>query len=357
MGITRDRIFEFKDHWLSQRSESPYWYIFWRSRSGRRVHRRSTRTSNLEAAKSLLVDFAGGGSARAEGCEWYRLEDALQLYIQHMRGRPSAAMVEYTAGLLKKFATDQRIEYVSQFTADQQDRYIARRRLVFREEHQRQISNATLNRELGILRTAFQFAWKCGRISHELYVGSLPEPPPRERVLTLEECRRLMAISRDQPHLHLFIKLALFTLQRKSAILGLQVNQVDLLHNRIDFRTPGVPPSSKRRAVVPIPQNLWPDLAKAVQASQSGHVIERNGRPVASVKRSLATASRRVGLSPVTPQVLRRTSASLLAGAGVPMRQVSGMLGHSQLSTTERYAKHAPEYLGDAAAALEAMWC
>lgn len=77
---------------------------------------------------------------------------------------------------------------------------------------------------------------------------------------------------------------------------------------------------------------------------------------MACVKRSPATASRAAGLATVTPQVLRRTAASLLAGAGVSMRQVSGMLGHSQLATTERYAIHAPEYLAEAASAFDRLW-
>lgn len=159
-----------------------------------------------------------------------------------------------------------------------------------------------------------------------------------------------------EPHLHLFVKMALFILQRKSALLGLRVEQVDLVHNRINFHRSGELVTCKRRSVIPIADGLWPDLAHAVQSIRSGYVIEYNGHPVRSVKRALRTASDRIGLKPVTPNVLRHTPATLLAGAGVPMRQISGMIGHSQLSTTERYAKHQPEYLTEASAASNSLF-
>lgn len=39
----------------------------------------------------------------------------------------------------------------------------------------------------------------------------------------------------------------------------------------------------------------------------------------------------------MTSHTLRRTAASLLDDAGLPMRQVSGQLGHTDLRTTYLY--------------------
>lgn len=50
------------------------------------------------------------------------------------------------------------------------------------------------------------------------------------------------------------------------------------------------------------------------------------------------------------------TGATLLAGAGVPLWQISGMLGHSYSCTTELYAKHGPEHLHEAIAELESVF-
>ena len=38
------------------------------------------------------------------------------------------------------------------------------------------------------------------------------------------------------------------------------------------------------------------------------------------------------------------------------MRQLAGMMGHSEITTTEMYAKHSPEFLQAAAGALDELF-
>jgi integrase len=98
--------------------------------------------------------------------------------------------------------------------------------------------------------------------------------------------------------------------------------------------------------------------AAALQEARAGaltpFVIEWAGRPVKSVKRSLASAGRSCGLPWVTANVLRHTAACLMAERGVSMDRIAAMLGHSDSRVTSRvYAKFAPDFLRDAADALE----
>jgi integrase len=52
------------------------------------------------------------------------------------------------------------------------------------------------------------------------------------------------------------------------------------------------------------------------------------------------------GLEGVTPHTLRHTVATLLVRAGVPLIEVSKLLGHKDSRITERvYAKFSPDYL------------
>lgn len=216
-------------------------------------------------------------------------------------------------------------------------------------------SNGTVNRELVVLRAAFNFAEKCGRVLDTPHVQLLPEPPPRDQAITARDCRRLLAACR-KPHLRLFVLMALHTLQRTSTLLSLRVEQVDLVRSRIDFHPPGKPRTVKRPPVVPITRTLWPELAKAVRESQSGYVIEFDGKPVKSVRTAFRTAARKARLKGVAPIDLRHSGATLLAAAGVSMHQIAGMLGHSHLRTTERYAKHRPDYLQQAAETLDELF-
>ena len=215
-------------------------------------------------------------------------------------------------------------------------------------------SNASINRELAVLRAAFKFVERGGYAVDVPPVKLLPEPAPREKVISAAECRQLLAAC-ETPHLRLFVKMCLFTLQRHSAILTLRVEQVDLVRNRIDFNRPGQPQTYKRRPVVPISKELWRDLAEAVRDSQTGYIIEYKGQPLRSVRTAFRAAARRANMKDGSPTVLRHTGATLLAGAGVSMRQIAGVMGHSQVHATERYAKHSPDYLQSAVTALEEL--
>ena len=53
---------------------------------------------------------------------------------------------------------------------------------------------------------------------------------------------------------------------------------------------------------------------------------------------------------------LRHSFASALANAGVPLFEIGRVLGHTQLSTTARYAHHAPERLVATASTAALAW-
>src|SRR5690606_30709259 len=89
----------------------------------------------------------------------------------------------------------------------------------------------------------------------------------------------------------------------------------------------------------------------------TGFIVEYKGAPVREIKHSFRQACKRAGLGKdVTAYTLRHTGATLLAAAGVPLRQIGGMMGHSEARTTELYAKHSPDFLKEAASALDAIF-
>ncbi len=53
---------------------------------------------------------------------------------------------------------------------------------------------------------------------------------------------------------------------------------------------------------------------------------------------------------------LRHSLASALANAGTPLFGIGAVLGHRQLSTTTRYAHHAPQRLVATATAAARAW-
>jgi len=133
------------------------------------------------------------------------------------------------------------------------------------------------------------------------------------------------------------------------AIFKLRTDRVFLERRRIDFRLPREATTNKRKAAVRIGDVLHEILSKAIEQSQSGFVVEYRGEPICGVRRSFREACIRAGLGDdVIPYTLRHTGATLLAANGVPLWQLSGMLGHSLQRTTEIYAKHCPEFMQEA---------
>ena len=53
---------------------------------------------------------------------------------------------------------------------------------------------------------------------------------------------------------------------------------------------------------------------------------------------------------------LRHSLASALANAGTPLYEIGAVLGHSQLSTTTRYAHHSPQRMIATATAAARAW-
>ena len=99
------------------------------------------------------------------------------------------------------------------------------------------------------------------------------------------------------------------------------------------------------------------EIGAAVEAKDAAltrHVIEWGGKPVSSIKKGLATASRKAKIDRFSDPVCRHTAAVWRAEAGTPMSEIAQVLGHSDSRITERaYARYIPSHLRAAASALE----
>jgi integrase len=211
-------------------------------------------------------------------------------------------------------------------------------------------SDGTLIRELTMLRAALAWA------KHERWIsGDLPhievpsQPPPRDRWLTREEADQLLA-SAKMPHVRVFIALALHTAARTGALLELTWDRVDLDAGVIRL---GDSHGNKRRGIVPINAALRPVLEAARKGATCQYVIEHGGKPVASVKTGFKAAAVRAKVGGVSPHVLRHTAVTWMVMAGVPLPMVAKYAAMSLAMVEKRYGHHSPDWLMQAARALE----
>jgi integrase len=90
----------------------------------------------------------------------------------------------------------------------------------------RGVAPGTVRRELGVLRTAINYAHNQGRLARTVAVELPPEPPSKDRWLSKKEAAALLRESRRDMkarlYMPLFILIGLYTGRRKEAILSLR---------------------------------------------------------------------------------------------------------------------------------------
>ena len=205
---------------------------------------------------------------------------------------------------------------------------------------------STIKTDLELLRACLR--WRYGAEAPTIWIP--PASKPRETWLTKEQARALVDAAKS-PHVRLFLILGLATGARGGAILDLTWDRIDFAHGTIDFRASGRNQTNKRRTVVPMNAAARPALEEAHKARLTDHVIEYNGKPVASVKKAIQRLAEATGLH-VSPHVLRHTCAVWMAQADVPMQKIAQYLGHTSTRVTEQvYARFSPSFMRDAGAA------
>ena len=147
--------------------------------------------------------------------------------------------------------------------------------------------------------------------------------------------------------------LALYTRQRRGALLDLTWTQVDLTRGRIDFNPAGRAQTNKRRPVIPVPRSLLAALRRAHKGASSPYVIAFHGEAVGDVKKGFNSAAARADIPDCTSHTLRHTAGTWMAQRSVPLREIAGYLGHSETRTTELYAHHHPDFMENARKAFE----
>jgi integrase len=169
------------------------------------------------------------------------------------------------------------------------------------------------------------------------------EDQGRLRFLSDDECARLLAGCRTsgQPLLYPIVVIALNTGMRRSEVLGLTWDRVDVARGVLQLEKT----KNGKRREIPMNRAVY-DVLSALPKS-GGRLFP------SSIRRAFENAVERAGVKDFHFHDLRHTFASWLTMKGRPLREVQELLGHTSISMTERYAHLAPERLRDAVASLD----
>jgi integrase/recombinase XerC len=132
---------------------------------------------------------------------------------------------------------------------------------------------------------------------------------------------------------------------RVAEAAGLEWDQVDLSERWIRVRGKG-----NKERMVPVGRCAVEALREWRKTLDSGERFVfpgENSGPVAvrTLHRIVARAAKRVGLTEVTPHVLRHSFATHMLERGASLRVLQELLGHESLVTTQRYLKVTVEQL------------
>lgn len=305
----------------------------------KRGNRRSLGTTDRAIAEQRIKDWEKTLVQKRT-----TINDIVEAYLKEKKDKPSIRSMQDCWSTkkepnrpLKAFFGNLRPDQVSKVLC----RDYAQRRL------DNDVGNGTIRKELGILRQAIRWNDPSAAIVMEL----TPSAPPKERYLTKEEYKTLLAAC-ERSYLRLFVQLALGTAGRKTAILELTWDRVDFQHNTINLLKGKT--TSKGRATVHMNKTLRMALLEAKKDHLSEYVVCHGGHGVKSIDKGFREATKKAGLIGVTPHDIRRTSAVWMAEKGIPMSEIAAYLGHTTTNITfKHYVKYSPTHLKNAAEALD----
>lgn len=222
------------------------------------------------------------------------------------------------------------------------------------------VGPGTILREMGIVRAAGEWGIAHKLITAEQWPRKIKSPvrKPKGKEVWITRAQAPGLIGACQmPHLRLFVKLGLMTLARSAAILELPwtgepgAAQVMLERRLIDY---GEGWGNKRRALVPVNDELLADLLAARRVACTNFVIEYHGKPVRWIKNGFQAAVERAGLpDTITPHVLRHTGCTWLVEDGVPYEEIGKMAGDTAEVIENTYGHHSPAFLKRASDSLQ----
>ncbi len=218
-------------------------------------------------------------------------------------------------------------------------------------KRRRGVAQATLRRELGVLRAILSYAIRHNYLEKAPTIDLPAATEPRKIYLRADQERDFhriaMEYSNGLPRLSRisrFVAIGLCTGQRKQAIESLTWDRVDLIAGRMDFRMPGKAQSNKRQSVVPISKRLMPILQRAYHERTSNFVLDNDG----SIKSAWRTLMATPEMKPYADMgmhihAMRKTFCTLSIHAGVSPADVAACVGDSVEVILRHYLAEMPQ--------------
>jgi integrase len=324
-------------------------------RAGRRQRRMTigrhpdwTVAAAREEAKKLRRDVSLGGDpmdARHEDRGAPSIEDLWRRYRdQHLidkAQRSQKDQISMWEKIILPFLSRKQLKGISHADIDALHRHIT----IIRGTPIR------ANRTIEVLKAAFNLAIRWGWLEHNPAIGvRRNDENKRERYFSEDELRRLQnAMTHHSQRTSIdAILLIILTGARKGEVLNATWDQFDL-QQKIWIKPAS---NTKQRKVhrVPLSDDAVELLVRRRSQAEGPFVFsgQNPDEPLKDIKKTWATLCKEAKLTDARIHDLRHTYASILVSSGASLPLIGALLGHTQPSTTARYAHLYDEPLREA---------
>lgn len=298
---------------LYKQALSPYWWCSYTLPNGKRV-RVSTKETNKTKAQKAYARLLAENKEPTRKTITTLLDNLLTDYSTNGKSIDWCSMVVETH--LRPVFGKMKIQAITlQDVLDYRRARLEKGR-----------SNATVNREVALLRRAFN-------LSHHPFppVEKLEENNVRTGFLTDEQFFNL--IQHSPTHLKPIISFGYFTGCRLREILNLKWSQVDLEHSVVRLN-PGETKNREGR-IIPLDEQLA-RILKSLDPTQE-YVFTYKGKRIHDIRTGWKKATEKAKLDGLLFHDLRRCAVRNFSRAGVPEAVSMAISGHKTRSIFDRY--------------------
>lgn len=221
-----------------------------------------------------------------------------------------------------------------------------------------ELSASSCDHHLGLMSRCLRLAldWKLITENPAQGLKKYNEDNRRDRLMTDAELQRLMAVLDSDPARTacLVIKWLLYTACRKGEALQLRWSDINRDNNTWTIQAATA--KSKKRRVVPLSASALAILDEIAPGNTSEWVFlnSRNGQRLMSLEKIWFRVKRSAGLpDDIVLHSMRHMGASMALASGADLATVRDLLGHADISTTEKYLHASSKSLQSGAAGIE----
>lgn len=318
--------------------------------NGKRYHRSVPEATTKKEAEKAEAVFKGellqGRYKLVDGKKYLKLSKLVETYKEYSKQNKSTYKLDgYAADTFVEVVGDKTIDEITPAVIEKWKKYRSNCNAKTTvkggfKELDRKISKSTINREMRSLSKMFSIAVDNDWLEYNPFfkVSKFREENNQMRVLTPEEEKTLLKAAEGT-----FIKpmliCALHTAMRSSEIKQLKWKCIKFEEGYIDV----LKTKSGRPRQIPLSSVLREEFNKLSRLSEYVFTNPKTLLPYVNIRDRFTDLCETNGINHIRFHDLRHTAATRMVASGADIIVVQDILGHANISVTQRYSHPVPE--------------